>query len=97
MRKVQIEAPTFFLRFKGIFTEDELKEKEEERFKGVVEDMVEYMEMEDKKIKELVEEMRVAKWQAIELREQQLLSEMEEKEKGIFVCGILMLFWLLLQ
>ena len=46
VRKVQIEPPTFFLRFKGIFTEDELKEKEEERFKGVVEDMVEDMEME---------------------------------------------------
>ena len=39
VRKVQIEPPTFFLRFKGIFTEDELKEKEEERFRGVVEDM----------------------------------------------------------
>ena len=46
VRKVQIEPPTFFLRFKGVFTEDELKEKEEERFKGVVEDMVEDMEME---------------------------------------------------
>ena len=46
VRKVQIDPPTFFLRFKGIFTEDELKEKEEERFKGVVEDMVEDMEME---------------------------------------------------
>ena len=48
VRKVQIEPPTFFLRFKGIFTEDELKGKEEERFKGVVEDM----EMEDEEDEE---------------------------------------------
>ena len=39
VRAVQVKIPVIFLKFKGVFTEDELKEKEAEKFKGVVEEM----------------------------------------------------------
>ena len=39
VRAVQVKIPVIFLKFKGVFTEDELKEKEDEKIKELVEEM----------------------------------------------------------
>ena len=39
VRAVQVKIPFIFLKFKGIFTEDELKENEDEKIKQLVEEM----------------------------------------------------------
>ena len=39
VRAVQVKIPVIFLKFKGVFTEDELKEKEDEKLKELVEEM----------------------------------------------------------